>query len=666
MQINKRQTVTFVAALLMAVSALSFTPANAEASLTVDASGFYMDHSFASVNGTANYTLTLTNDGDSDFTDIIVTPEFQDISWLAENVTFSDGSTTENVSFSIGSLGAGEVFQLSVSVTVGKGVHYDYNEVPVIINIDDSTGSRIGSADLILVITNWVAYESNYPDSPEVHEYNIGENHTYQLTVENLAVTKNADNTTSPMPIKDEIQVQYAASGGGWTITSTDTSWHPFYGGQLSGMEAGEVKTWDITIELTGSDVKAGETIINFQATSTDPDDPFGGMPYTQPYGLSVIPVSVAEWYGVSVSGSGMRTADVSAGSDVQSWQVTVENLGNTDDTFGLTWDTTSVPTGWSLSVLPTTTGGISWKGSSNFDVAITVPADALAGAECSFTMRADSENSDSNATQTFDVSVDQYYGLSLAVSNSSLEGIPGSTKDFTFILSNTGNGLDVFDINVDGPALWSPVASVSEVSVGAGSEGQFLVSVTVPEDRDAGVSSGDITVTVTSSNETTFVNSTISVSASQIFEISIAHYSGSDGMVVVDQETSKQIRLNVTNNGNGVDTLSLSMTNNPSWASLGAETVDVGRGQTIAIVVTLSPDTAALSGRDYTFQVVATSIDGSEWTSPDMTAEIKVKETEGEVVEEEVVEQEDDSPGFGILASLLAFTFIALNRRKD
>ena len=108
-------------------------------------------------------------------------------------------------------------------------------------------------------------------------------------------------------------------------------------------------------------------------------------------------------------------------------------------------------------------------------------------------------------------------------------------------------------------------------------------------------------------------------------------------------------------------------MTNAPSWASLGAETLDIGRDQTIAIVVTLSPDTAALSGRDYTFQVVATSGDGSsEWTSPDMTAEIEVKDTEGEEVEEEVVEEEDDSPGFGIVASLLAFAFVVLNRRKD
>ena len=162
--------------------------------------------------------------------------------------------------------------------------------------------------------------------------------------------------------------------------------------------------------------------------------------------------------------------------------------------------------------------------------------------------------------------------------------------------------------------------------------------------------------VTVSSSDGETTIDQTVSVSTEQVYDVSISYASGFDGTVTVTQETQIQMRLNITNNGNGIDTLSLSMTNNPSWASLGAETVDIGRGQTIPIVVTLSPDTAALSGRDYTFQVVATSIDGTEWTSPDMTAEIEVKETEGEEVEEVVVEQEDDSPGFGIIASLLSF----------
>ena len=665
MKINKRQTLTFVAALVMVVSALAFSPASGETGFSASASGYYNNYSFASVNGTAEYTLDLTNSGETDFTDVVVTPEFQHQSWNPDNVSFSDGSTDSVGSFSIETFSAGTTQQLTVSVTVGNGVQIDYPEVPMMLNVDDSTGSRIGSDDVIIVVANWIAYESNYPGSPALNEYNIGDSYDYQLTVENIAVSYDpVSDSTTPMDIRDAIQVQYSGISG-WSVTSDDDSWHPFYGGQLDGMAAGSEQTWDISVELTGN-VKAGEDVINFQASSTDPDDPMGGMPYYQPYGLSVVPVSAASWYNVGVSGSGMRNADVSEGSDVQNWEVGVHNIGNADDTFSLTWDVTGVPLGWTLSALPDTSGTLGWQGSYNFDVAITIPGDALAGTTGTFTMTADSANSDSTATQTFEVSVDQHYGVSLAVEASSLEAAPGATVDFSFTLSNTGNGEDTYGISVDGPAVWTPTASASEVMVSAVSDGQFLVSVTIPEDRDAGADSGDITVTVTSSDNETSDNTTVSASASQVFDISMAHYSGSDGIVTVSQDTSLQIKLNVTNNGNGVDTLSLSLANAPSWAALGAETLDIGRGQTIAIVVTLSPDTAALSGRDYTFQVVATSGDGSEWTSPDMTAEIEVKDTEGEEVEEEVVEEEDDSPGFGIVASLLAFAFVVLNRRKD
>ena len=665
MKINKRQTLTFVAALVMVVSALAFSPASGETGFSASASGYYNNYSFASVNGTAEYTLDLTNSGETDFTDVVVTPEFQHQSWNPDNVSFSDGSSDSVGSFSIETFSAGTTQQLTVSVTVGNGVQIDYPEVPMMLNVDDSTGSRIGSDDVIIVVANWIAYESNYPGSPALNEYNIGDSYDYQLTVENIAVSYDpVSDSTTPMDIRDAIQVQYSGISG-WSVTSDDDSWHPFYGGQLDGMAAGSEQTWDISVELTGN-VKAGEDVINFQASSTDPDDPMGGMPYYQPYGLSVVPVSAASWYNVGVSGSGMRNADVSEGSDVQNWEVGVHNIGNADDTFSLTWDVTGVPLGWTLSALPDTSGTLGWQGSYNFDVAITIPGDALAGTTGTFTMTADSANSDTTATQTFEVSVDQHYGVSLAVEASSLEAAPGATVDFSFTLSNTGNGEDTYGISVDGPAVWTPTASASEVMVSAVSDGQFLVSVTIPEDRDAGADSGDITVTVTSSDNETSDNATVSASASQVFDISMAHYSGSDGIVKVSQDTSLQIKLNVTNNGNGVDTLSLSLANAPSWAALGAETLDIGRGQTIAIVVTLSPDTAALSGRDYTFQVVATSGDGSEWTSPDMTAEIEVKDTEGEEVEEEVVEEEDDSPGFGIVASLLAFAFVVLNRRKD
>lgn len=647
----------------MVVSALVFGTASAEEDFSVEATGFLDTYSFASYNGTAVYTLTMSNDGDSPFTDVVVTPEFGHMSWHAENVTFSDGSTTETGFFAIDSFDAGTTQQLEVHVTVGYGVQVDYPEVIVTFSVD-SGDSTIGSADVTVVVTNWIAYESNYPDSPATETYSIGDNHTYQLVVDNIAVTKNPDNTTTPMAIRDAIQVTYSGISG-WSVSSDDDSWHPFYGGQLEGMEAGASQTWEVTVELTGN-VKAGEDVINFQASSTDPDDPMGGMPYYQPYGLSIIPVSAAESYGVDVSGSGQRIADVSDGADVQAWTVGVDNLGNTQDTFSLTWDTSNVPQAWSLSALPITSGELNWQGSFGFDVAITVPSDALAGTLGSFTMTASSENSEAVvATQIFEVIVEQHFGVSLHTDNSSTDAAPGTTVDFSFALSNTGNGIDSFDIAVDGPAIWIPTASVTNLSVAAQATEQFLVSVTVPADKQAG-DSREFSVTVTSSDGETSTYSNVTVGTTQVYDISISLESDSD-KISIEQGTSKQFILNVTNNGNGPDILSLNLVDAPSWASLEASTVDIGIGSNAKFPVTLSPDTATLSGKEYVFKVEAISSDGeSKWSSPYMTVEIEVKETEGEQVEVEEVEKEEDSPGFGFLISLLALTFVVFNHRKD
>ena len=670
MQNNRRQILSFVAILMMVVSAFAFIPsAQAEASLNTTLEGFYNEYSFASVNGTAEYDLTLNNDGDVDL-DVSLSALFQDTTWWAQNVTFSTSSESTNGTFSL-SLDAGTLSQVHVSVFVGNGAKIDFVQIPLTIEIN--ADGMESSIEAIVCVTNWVAYESNYTDddsSPELNIYNKGDSYNYNLTVENIAVTLNPDNTTSPMEINDNIQLQYSSLSG-WSVTSTDVSWHPFYGGQLAGMLADEVKTWEVRVELTGS-VKAGEDILNFQASSTNPDDPFG-MPYFQPYGLTVIPVNAAEWYGVGVSGAGMRNIDVSEGAAIETWSVFVSNFGNTADTFSLVWDLGNIPTGWTISATPSTTGEVGWQGSNNFDVSLTIPADALAGSTASFSMEATSTSSPSEtASQTFEVAVDQHYGVSMAIVGWSeteityvKEGAPGSNVTFSFNVTNTGNGQDNFDINVEGASLWSPMSSTPILTLDAVSSGQFLVSVVVPTTMTAKSNSGDIIVTVTSSDNENTVNSTIQVTASQVFDISIDHATGSDGIVTVIRDTSLQMKLNITNNGNGIDTLTLELVNAPTWATLGAESLVVGT-LPVPLVITLSPDTAALSGRDYTFQVVATSLDGTEWTSPDMTAEIEAKETDSTVVEEEVLEEEDDSPGFGILASLLAFTFVVYGRRKD
>jgi len=665
---NRRQALPFFVVLLMVVSVFAFTPASAVAGITADLDADHGPYSFASVNGSAEYTVTITNDGNVNFEEVEISASFMDETWLSENVTFSASGNEGNSSLLLGPLVSSAVIQVQVSVTVGNGAKIDFAEVPMEINIDahddDGEDASVG-IEVIVCVTNWIAYESNFPNQPTINIFNMGDSYDYQIVVENIAVTKNLDNRTAPMPIRDHITVQYLGIFG-WTITSDDEEWHPFYGGILEGMDAGASHTWNVTVNLTG-DVRAGSHVIDFQAQSIDPDDPMGGMPYLQPYGMTVIPVSAAEWYGVSVSGAGARNVNLSEGSAIATWNVAVNNLGNTKDTFSITWDNSGVPTGWTLSSQPDTSGKLGWKVSSFFDMSLTVPVDALAGTSAVFSMTATSSESTDAASQSFVATVDQHYGVSLSVDSDSKSKAPGGVVDFIFNVTNTGNGDDTFDIMVEGPAVWAPNASQSNITVSAVSSGQFMVSVTVPADKDAGSKSGDIVVTVTSSDGETTTNQTVSVSTDQVYDISIGYASGFDGTVTVTQEMELQMRLNITNNGNGPDTVTLSMKNEPPWAALGSESILVLRGQTVGVVVILSPNTAALSGRNYTFQVVATSADGSETPSPDLMAQIEVKETEGEeVVTEELDEDDEGLPGFSMFVSLLALTIVVLSRRKD
>ncbi len=667
---NRRQALPLFVVLLMVVSVFAFTPASAASSLIATLDADHGPYSFASVNGSAEYTVTITNDGDVDFEDVEISASFMDDTWLPENVTFSSSGNEGTVSILLGPLVSSAVIQVQVSATVGNGAKVDFAQVPMQINVEaydeGGEGASVG-LEAMICVTNWIAYESNFPNQPTINTFNMGDSYDYQIVVENIAVTKNPDNTTAPMPIRDHITVQYSGISG-WAVTSDDEGWHPFFGGTLEGMDASVSHTWNVAIELTGN-VKAGDHIVDFQATSTDPDGPMGGMPYIQPYGMTAIPVSAAEWYGVSVLGAGSRNVDLSEGSAISTWNVAVNNLGNTKDTFSITWDNSGVPAGWTLSSTPDTSGEIDWQGSSTFDMSLTVPADALAGASASFSMTATSSNSDDEtASQSFVATVDQHYGVSLSADNDSKSKAPGGMADFIFNVANTGNGEDTFGIMVDGPALWMPTASQSNITISAVSSGQFTVSVTIPDDKDAGAESGDIIVTVSSSDGESTANHSVSVSTSQVYDISMSHVSGSDGTVTVTQETQLQLRLNVTNNGNGVDTVTFAMENQPPWAALGSDSIQIGRGQTIAIVITLSPDTAALSGRDYIFQVVATSADGSETTSPDLTAQIEVKETESEEVVTEELDEDDEGglPGFSMFVSLLALTIVVLSRRKD
>ncbi len=664
-----RQFLPLFAIALLLASAIVFVPVSAASSMNIVVEADHNEYSFASVNGTASFVVTLTNDGDSDFDSVMMDASFNDESWMMDNVTFTYSGSNSTGSINLGSLASSAIAQVTVDVVVGFGAKVDMSKFVYMdlgVTADDQD---FDVSDTVIVVSNWVAYQADFPASPAVNTYDIGSNYTYQIMVENIAVEKLPGGGTQAVDIMDSITVQFGGLGG-WTISSEDPAWDSFQGGVLNGLSAGQTYTWDIRVELS-SKVKAGSADLDFQAFSVDPNDPFG-FPYYQPFGMISIPVSASEMFGIKIDGAGSRTVDLSAGASIADWTVRVTNLGNTDDDFTINWDSQGVPSGWNLNVDtsgPMVTDSISWNGFYEFDVVLSVPSDALAGSTATFSMSAASNgDSTQTASQEFTAVVDQHYGVTLSVDSDSKQSKPGEDVDFIFNITNTGNGQDNYILSVSGPAVWNPVLSQNVSSISAVSVSQFTMTVSIPSDRDAGASSGDIVVTVVSSDGLSTANSTVSVMSSQVYDIGLDHVSGSDGVVSVTQETQILLKLNITNNGNGIDTLNLTMTNAPSWASLGADTMQIGRGQTQALTITLSPDAAALSGRDYTFQVVVTSADGSEYTRPDFTANIEVKETSGggEVEVEEIESDADSStPGFGLIASLLALTTLVVLRRR-
>ena len=496
-----RQFLPLFAVSLLLASALVFSPASAASSLNIDVEGDHNDYSFASVNGTASFVVTITNDGDDDFTNVAIDASFDDETWLKDNVTFTYSGSNATGEMVLGELASGAIAQVTVDAVVGYGAKIDMSKF-VYMNLEVSGDEQVFDvSDTVIVVSNWKAYQSEFPESPAVNTYDIGGlGYDYQIMVENIAVEKLPGGGTQAVDIMDSITIQFGGLGG-WTISSDDSAWDSFQGGVLNGLEAGETYTWDITVNLT-SKVKAGSADLDFQAFSVDPSDPFG-FPYYQPFGMISIPVSASEMFGIKLDGAGSRDADLSAGASVVDWTVRVNNLGNTDDDFTINWDAAGIPAGWNLNVDTSSsmvTDSISWSGFYEFEVVLSIPSDALAGTVGTFSMTAFSNgDSTQTATQEFVATVSQHYGVSLSVDSESKENSPGQEVDFIFNITNTGNGQDTYSLSVEGPAIWNPVLSQNESSVDAVSGSQFTLTVSIPSDRDAGASSGDVVVTVLS-----------------------------------------------------------------------------------------------------------------------------------------------------------------------
>jgi len=370
-------------------------------------------------------------------------------------------------------------------------------------------------------------------------------------------------------------------------------------------------------------------------------------------------------------------------------FDINVFNHGNDRDSFDVVFDTTD--TG-GLAVTGSesfTTDSLEpkkYEGVHSFGVSIIIPSGGAAGATHNFSMTATSTtDSTISQSQTFPITIAQCYGLEMTVDSMMNSADPGSDTDFTFTVSNTGNGVDTFTYMIMGAATWNPTLASTETVVASGASGQNVLTVTVPEGTSSDAASGNIMVHAYSDaweqrcndnqdnglgeGDCEFeVSKTVSVSVNQVYDLTAEYFTNETDVVKdrasVEEGMSVQMKVLVTNNGNGIDQVTLSLANAPSWVTISDDPILVGAGATSQpIIITISAPTGSLG--DHVFQVVATSSDGTTTsTTDDLTVTVTEKGAADGPTTEDV--EEDDSPGFSALSAIAVLGAVLLLRRRS
>ena len=657
-QVNKMENsknVRGVLAIAMLMLAAAFVVPNASAGAMLMAGGEGDNDmtSFGSVGGEAEFMAYMYNYGDADYNGVNISASFDDLSWTHDQVYFESWYTGANgtATADLGGLAAEDFDMIMAIVSIPESAE-NGDSVTFTATFDADGDSTM--VEFTVVVTDWVAFSEDETQSFEegdTEEDCIASTscNVYTITVINL----------NENDISNEITIGFAGADEGWNIAGDD--WDEMSkNATLFGLPGDDWYNVSLEISLVGVNVPSGDATIAFQAHDDDG--------YIQPFFI-VMNATVADFFDVKVSGSGSQSVAASGG-DV-SWSVTIRNMGNTGDSFDYSFDTSNADAaGWST----TGTGGgntgyLDWKGSGeaseySFNVTMTVPAGLGAGTSHGFTMSVSSSSGAAAADQSFSATIDQSYGLSLASSANEATKAPGETAEFSFTITNDGNGEDSYAVVVGGPSAYSPASDAAEVTVAAGATGQFVVSAMVPADKQAHTQSGDITVTVTSEDGATSASKMVSVTTAQVFGLA---FDGGAKTASVAQDASVSVVFNLTNSGNGPETVTFALDGAPAFATLSETSGVVGPGQTITVTATIAPTADDATGSS-SFTVTATGGSGTAVSSGTLTVDVTEKSTGGgDPGTDDISDDEDEGwlPGFGLLAVLSALGAALLLRRR-
>lgn len=407
--------------------------------------------------------------------------------------------------------------------------------VTVTTTAGDGSGSAVFGVDII--INN---NEKTWGGEEEID---------YLVEVENTGQTNETINL-----VVDESSGPGCGSASEFTVTLSETS---------VNIDQDESETVTATVE-----VPEGQSADKYcwEVTGTVANDPSQEAKDTEDFELNVPELKECE---VELS-----KTSITVNPDAESTVVaTYANAGNAD------WTVTASAVGskasWvqvdgaSSGLLPYNNG----DGERSFDFTVSPDDSVTAGTETVITI-AGKEGSTVKCQTNLRVIVGQSYGASISVATSLLSNIePGSNKSTSITVTNQGNGPDNLRIaSSSAPTGWAVQLEQSTVSVGSrhGNDKSTSIDITVRVPENA-LATEQIELTFSvlpSSGGTAYDSTTLSVSVAAVHAMDV-------NVPATDQTgrsgTEVRFPINIVNDGNVRDTISLSVvsqTANPSWGT--------------------------------------------------------------------------------------------------
>lgn len=353
---------------------------------------------------------------------------------------------------SVGPLNSGENAAIDVVVTI------PLTATPGTSDLATITATGTGVSDSAFITTTANLYDPLLTPTTQSGEGYPGNDVIYQLQVTNNG------NITDTYDL---------SASGAWTTTLPAT---------LGPLAAGDSAEFPVNVIIPPTAMPGDNALSTITLTSQGN----GSVSRTAEITTTSLlrgPVAVAP----------VDSASADPGSQV-SYTIIITNVGDVTDTYGII-----TQSGWDTQA-PTTTIPLATGESTSLEVTVTVPISALAGVQDIAEIQFNPQQPNTlPASVILTTTANQIYGLSVNTDALTQYGRQGQQVLYTFELTNTGNGMDWFDLTIS--STWTAGFSTPVGPLDAGESTVVTLTITIPLDAASG-EVNDATLTVTSQGD--------------------------------------------------------------------------------------------------------------------------------------------------------------------